>query len=114
MYDFSFHIEQYPQLKAINTLRCYPFDFHEDQVTVAQKLKDRGERFYQLVTQSGSERMFIHKGNLIWTPNFANVPDEVAGFFILGNIMAEAVAPRKKEEWRDSASPPRGLKIELN
>ena len=104
LYDFRFHIDPFQGLKAMNTLRCYPFEFHEDKVALAEKLKKRGEKFYKLQTQSGSEQMFHHKDDLIYIPDFANMPYEVAGFYILGEIMAEATSPKKKDEWKDSVS----------
>lgn len=102
MYDFRFHIEPYQGEKALSTLRCYPFKFHEDYTPLKQELKERGQKYYQLQTQSRSDQMFHYHGDLIWNGERDNIPPEILGPLIIATVVADATSPKKKDDRKDS------------
>jgi len=106
MYEFRFNINRYPGSKAINTLRCYPFDFHEDKVELTKKLIGRGQKWRNFQIQSGSDRMLRHKGDLIHTRMLDDVPAEMSdfSFIIFHTFGADEGSERRDKDWLDSVS----------
>lgn len=68
----EFEIDRYNGTKAIDTLQCYPLEYHKengkgaDLVELKSRFTKRGERFKELSTANpGVKQMFDYKGPLL-------------------------------------------------
>ncbi|KAF2232959.1 P-loop containing nucleoside triphosphate hydrolase protein [Viridothelium virens] len=59
-------IKSFDRQKPIESLPFYPFEYHDDQDKVLQKLKENGTRYHEVCTVKEGARMFNYKGSAIY------------------------------------------------
>lgn len=64
-YNHRFYIAEYNGVKSIESLPCYPLEFHEDPAKMKKILRERGTKFRDCYTRKKGEQMFNYDGEVL-------------------------------------------------
>jgi len=105
---YHFLIKFFPKTKRIDSLRCYPLDYHENKTKIISDLVKRGEKFRDACIQRTRNgfQMFDYDGTVYFT---SKRPEDIfgeqyAGQVVMGAIIAGAVERHREGRLRDDVS----------
>jgi hypothetical protein len=84
-----FIIKSFEGTKIINSLRCYPLDYHERKEDITTSLLARGKRFRSLCIKDPGQQMTDYDGNMYYCSELPEdiFGDEHASSVLMGSIM---------------------------
>lgn len=91
-YPFRFDIPSFEGTKRINSLKCFPLRYHEQENDVRQRLQLRGKQFRHFCSMKKGHQMFQYDGDALFNRGIQEIIESEmgggAGPFGLGFIMA--------------------------